>query len=285
MDNKKSEILMKMVSGNKPVEEIKKFILTNMEDINFAYITDFNRHNYLTKAQTPEVAQLLIDAGVDVNAVDDVGDSVMDHHTHQPEIYNLLQEHGAVHLRAGKLVRPAPDRYVLDSENTWGTNMDDIKIGLKSVDAITICGACTCSALLTAADDGGHDQDVKFLLNAGANLSYFQELKELYEEKGSAEMVDFLEKAHKKWCKERKAKIRKTDKEKRIGNITKNKRNILKLRKLRKITKARDGKLSGSVIADKIAEDVISGKEKRTITPEIGAELKRRIISDQLQKK
>lgn len=33
------------------------------------------------------------------------------------------------------------------------------------------------------------------------------------------------------------------------------------------------GKLSGAVAADNIAEDKISGKEKRVITSEIGAEL------------
>lgn len=64
--------------------------------------------------------------------------------------------------------------------------------------------------------------------------------------------------------------------------IERNKQNILKSRKLRKEIQKRhpEEKISGTVIADKIAEDVISGKEKRTITPEIGAEIRRRKIAE-----
>ncbi len=54
------------------------------------------------------------------------------------------------------------------------------------------------------------------------------------------------------------------------------KNNILKSRQLRKTIEAREGKVSGAVIA----EDVISGKEKRTITPGIGAEIKRRKMAE-----
>lgn len=59
-------------------------------------------------------------------------------------------------------------------------------------------------------------------------------------------------------------------------HIEQRKQQILKSRQLRKAIEEDEGKLSGTVIADKIAEDVISGKEKRTITPEVGAELRRR---------
>lgn len=44
------------------------------------------------------------------------------------------------------------------------------------------------------------------------------------------------------------------------------------------------GKISGPVIADKIAEDKITGKEKRTITPEVGAEIRKKIAEKQSSK-
>jgi len=61
-------------------------------------------------------------------------------------------------------------------------------------------------------------------------------------------------------------------------NIEKHKKQILKSRKMRKEIEKRhpEEKISGAVWADKIARDVISGTEKRTITPEVGAEIRRR---------
>lgn len=46
-----------------------------------------------------------------------------------------------------------------------------------------------------------------------------------------------------------------------------------KKERIKKHLDAVRGKLSGAVAADNIAEDKISGKEKRVITSEIGAEL------------
>lgn len=61
-------------------------------------------------------------------------------------------------------------------------------------------------------------------------------------------------------------------------HIEERKYQILKSRKLRKKLEKRNPmeKVSGVALADEIAEDVISGKEKRTITPEVGAEYRRR---------
>ena len=38
--------------------------------------------------------------------------------------------------------------------------------------------------------------------------------------------------------------------------------------------------ISGTVIADKIAEMKISGKEKRAITPKVGKEIRQKIMKD-----
>ncbi len=67
-----------------------------------------------------------------------------------------------------------------------------------------------------------------------------------------------------------------TEKYEQRKHIERRKKAMLQGRKLRKAMEERDGKLSGTSIADKIAEDVISGKEKRTITPKVGAELRRK---------
>ena len=60
------------------------------------------------------------------------------------------------------------------------------------------------------------------------------------------------------------------------ANVKNEKNNVsVKLEEARQ--KARNKKLSGTVVADKIAEDMISGKEKRTITREVGKELSDKI--------
>ncbi len=59
-------------------------------------------------------------------------------------------------------------------------------------------------------------------------------------------------------------------------HIEAHKKHILKSRETRKEIEKREGKVSGVALADEIARDIISGKEKRTITPEIGAEIRRR---------
>ncbi|MBO5284376.1 MAG: hypothetical protein J6B00_00705 [Alphaproteobacteria bacterium] len=50
------------------------------------------------------------------------------------------------------------------------------------------------------------------------------------------------------------------------------------------MAKAREG-LSGVAVADRIAEDKISGKEKRTVTPEIGAELAAKIRKEKEERR
>ena len=61
------------------------------------------------------------------------------------------------------------------------------------------------------------------------------------------------------------------------AKIEARKRNILKSRELRHEMQKRypEEKVSGVVLADKIAEDKISGAEKRTITPETGLKIRR----------
>ena len=61
------------------------------------------------------------------------------------------------------------------------------------------------------------------------------------------------------------------------AKIEARKRNILKSRELRHEMQKRypEEKVSGVVLADKIAEDKISGVEKRTITPETGLKIRR----------
>lgn len=51
-----------------------------------------------------------------------------------------------------------------------------------------------------------------------------------------------------------------------------------------RLAKAREG-LSGVAVADRIAEDKISGKEKRTVTPEIGAELAAKIRKEKEERR
>ena len=57
------------------------------------------------------------------------------------------------------------------------------------------------------------------------------------------------------------------------------KKYIQKTRNLREKIKERDGEsVSGVVVADKIAEKIISGEEKRTITPAVAEEYKRKAL-------
>lgn len=60
-------------------------------------------------------------------------------------------------------------------------------------------------------------------------------------------------------------------------NIERCKAQIEKSYQIRKGLEKRypEEKASGAGLADEIARDVISGKEKRTITPEVGAEIRR----------
>lgn len=61
-------------------------------------------------------------------------------------------------------------------------------------------------------------------------------------------------------------------------HIEERKENIKKSHQLRKCLKKQNPteKVSGVVLADEIARDVISGKEKRTITPGVGVEIRRK---------
>ncbi len=65
-------------------------------------------------------------------------------------------------------------------------------------------------------------------------------------------------------------------KAKRKKKIEENKNKLKKSRKIQKEIEKSEDRLSGTVIADKIAEDIRSGKEKRVITPEVGAEIRKR---------
>lgn len=63
------------------------------------------------------------------------------------------------------------------------------------------------------------------------------------------------------------------------AKIEARKKYIQKTRDLREKIKERDGEsVSGVVVADKIAEKIISGEEKRTITPEVAEEYKRKAL-------
>ena len=65
------------------------------------------------------------------------------------------------------------------------------------------------------------------------------------------------------------------------AKIEARKKYIKKTRDLREKIKERDGEsVSGVVVADKIAEKIISGEEKRTITPEVAKEYKRKALRD-----
>jgi hypothetical protein len=56
------------------------------------------------------------------------------------------------------------------------------------------------------------------------------------------------------------------------------KNHIKKARALRKSLEKREGSVSGVIIADNIAEKIISGEEKRKITPDVAEEYKRKAL-------
>ncbi|MBP5698287.1 MAG: hypothetical protein J6W96_02020 [Alphaproteobacteria bacterium] len=69
---------------------------------------------------------------------------------------------------------------------------------------------------------------------------------------------------------------------KKSQRIAENKKAYKKASMTSKRTKKQ---ISGVVVADEIAKDVISGKEKRTITPKVGKELREKMMRERYSKK
>lgn len=124
------------------------------------------------------------------------------------------------------------------------------------------------ATIIKNIQSGKSTDDLSWLKDGDRTISVDMYKREL--NKGLEKIINWFE-------EEQRLLLMKEDKKYIRKKIEARKRNILKSRELRHEMQKRypEEKVSGVVLADKIAEDKISGVEKRTITPETGLKIRR----------
>lgn len=124
------------------------------------------------------------------------------------------------------------------------------------------------ATIIKNIQSGKSTDDLSWLKDGDRTISVDMYKREL--NKGLEKIINWFE-------EEQRLLLMKEDKKYIRKKIEARKRNILKSRELRREMQKRypEEKVSGVVLADKIAEDKISGAEKRTITPETGLKIRR----------
>lgn len=124
------------------------------------------------------------------------------------------------------------------------------------------------ATIIKNIQSGKSTDDLSWLKDGDRTISVDMYKREL--NKGLEKIINWFE-------EEQRLLLMKEDKKYIRKKIEARKRNILKSRELRHEMQKRypEEKVSGVVLADKIAEDKISGAEKRTITPETGLKIRR----------
>lgn len=124
------------------------------------------------------------------------------------------------------------------------------------------------ATIIKNIQSGKSTDDLFWLKDGDRTISVDMYKREL--NKGLEKIINWFE-------EEQRLLLMKEDKKYIRKKIEARKRNILKSRELRHEMQKRypEEKVSGVVLADKIAEDKISGAEKRTITPETGLKIRR----------
>ena len=227
------------------ISDIKAGLAISRFHIDF--YTDWKNRTVLMTAKTAEETKLFIEAGADVNHQSESGDTAL-MLAKTPEQTKLLIEAGAdVNAKnedgeTALMVAKTPEQTKLLIEAGADVNAKD-----KDGD----------TALMLAYTAG----QIKLLLEAGADV--------YAKDKWGRTAFDL---ANTKEQKEILANVMKK------RGIQKRKENIRHTQKVRKeiLKRHPEEKVSGVVMADEIARDMISGKEKRTITPEVGREIRRK---------
>ena len=124
------------------------------------------------------------------------------------------------------------------------------------------------ATIIKNIQSGKSTDDLSWLKDGDRTIRVDMYKREL--NKGLEKIINWFE-------EEQRLLLMKVDKKYIRKKIEARKRNILKSRELRHEMQKRypEEKVSGVVLADKIAEDKISGAEKRTITPETGLKIRR----------
>lgn len=124
------------------------------------------------------------------------------------------------------------------------------------------------ATIIKNIQSGKSTDDLSWLKDGDRTISVDMYKREL--NKGLEKIINWFE-------EEQRLLLMKEDKKYIRKKIEARKRNILKSCELRREMQKRypEEKVSGVVLADKIAEDKISGAEKRTITPETGLKIRR----------
>lgn len=237
----------------------------------------------LMYVQTKSQAQMLIDAGAKVNAKDNKGYTVFQHIEYIPnsgEIINCLKEY--INILNNRLI---------DANNT-----DEIKELIEAgadINARDNKGKTALMYALTSektkllleagADVNARDNEgktalmyaksmeqIKILLKAGADINARDnEGNTIFDIfRGNEDIATFLNDER----FEHDTKIQEFIKRRELRE------KIELYKRTHRILEYKKHVLSGAVIADKIAESIILGKEKRIITPTVGKQIRQELI-------
>ena len=212
----------------------------------------------LLNAQTAEDTKFFLDIGASTNVRDKTGCTPL-MLAHTAEQTKLLLEAGA-NVNTKNDYGETPLMLAHTAEQTdllikAGANVNDVSYGTLGRPVIGFASS---------------NEQLALLLEAGAdpNATWCEEdphSSDTYVETNISDVLERIEKDALIYSDKR-------------SRIEKRKENIRTSQLLRKaiLKQKPEEKVSGVVMADEIAKDVISGKEKRTITPELGREISRK---------
>ncbi|MBO5441618.1 MAG: ankyrin repeat domain-containing protein [Alphaproteobacteria bacterium] len=250
----------------------------DMDEVSYEFLSDHECKEGLLKSKSVKETKVWLESRIDVNVQDEDGWTALMHAAASDNIPESTKQIKLL-LRAGADVNirdesgctafnransPKKKELLAKAGLLSSKSAEDTEVWIETGIDVNVKDWTDRTALICAAASDNlteSTKQIKLLLEAGADANIGDMWRQTaFRWATTEEKKELLANAMKK------------------SSIQKHKESIRHTQKVRKeiLKRHPEEKVSGVVMADEIAKDKISGKEKRTITPEVGREIRRK---------